>query len=327
MSVISVIVPIYNSEKYLHRCIDGILNQSFTDFELLLINDGSTDESGRICDDYAKKDSRVRVFHKPNGGVSSARNLGLDNVTGEWVVFVDSDDEVTDLYLYNLLLHTKKMKVDLVISYAIMQDSLGNRVKEIYPENMVEDNYSSLFSFNELNWHTAPWSKLFKSTLCKELRFVEGMHLGEDLVFLYTYMLSCKSIFVSSDTDYIYNFENQISLTKRINKFETELLGYKKVVEVVNKLVEEKQLDDKIVELKLGWVIAFYVGRVLNSLYHNSKMSYIERLRIIKSLSIEQYVRFISPSSLKEKFLCKLLNMGMYSIYDFIRMTKVKLSK
>ena len=79
---ISVIVPVYNAEKYLHRCIDSILSQTFTDFELLLINDGSKDSSGAICDEYAAKDNRVRVFHKENGGVSSARNLGLDNANG-----------------------------------------------------------------------------------------------------------------------------------------------------------------------------------------------------------------------------------------------------
>ena len=89
---ISVIVPVYKAEKYLHRCVDSILAQSYTDFELLLIDDGSPDNSGAICDEYAIKDSRVRVFHKQNGGASSARNKGLDHANGEWVSFVDSDD-------------------------------------------------------------------------------------------------------------------------------------------------------------------------------------------------------------------------------------------
>ena len=89
---ISVIVPVYNAEKYLHRCIDSILAQTFTDFELLLIDDGSKDNSGKICDEYVDMDSRVRVLHKENGGVSSARNMGLDHARGEWITFVDSDD-------------------------------------------------------------------------------------------------------------------------------------------------------------------------------------------------------------------------------------------
>ena len=96
---ISIIVPVYNAEKYLHRCIESILAQTFKDFELLLIDDGSKDSSGYICDEYAEKDERVRVLHKVNGGVSSARNLGLNNARGEWGTFADSDDEVCEDWL------------------------------------------------------------------------------------------------------------------------------------------------------------------------------------------------------------------------------------
>jgi glycosyltransferase involved in cell wall biosynthesis len=94
MPRISIIVPVYNTMSYLETCIDSILTQSFTDFELLLVDDGSTDGSGIICDVYANKDNRISVYHKDNGGVSSARNLGLDNAGGEWIYFVDSDDEL-----------------------------------------------------------------------------------------------------------------------------------------------------------------------------------------------------------------------------------------
>ena len=96
---ISVIVPVYNVEKYLHKCIDSILVQTFTDFELLLIDDGSTDKSGDICDEYAVKDARVRVFHTENRGVSAARNHGLREASGDWICFVDSDDWVENCYL------------------------------------------------------------------------------------------------------------------------------------------------------------------------------------------------------------------------------------
>lgn len=100
---ISIIVPVYNAERYLHRCIESILAQTFKDFELLLIDDGSKDNSGYICNEYAGKDERVKVWHKENGGVSSARNVGLDNVKGEWVTFVDSDDYISSNYFDNLL--------------------------------------------------------------------------------------------------------------------------------------------------------------------------------------------------------------------------------
>ena len=105
---ISVIVPVYNVEQYLPRCIDSILAQTFTDFELLLIDDGSTDNSGKICDEYAKKkDTKIRVWHKENGGVSSARNMGLDFAKGEYIQFIDSDDFIEKICLKLFIIHAK----------------------------------------------------------------------------------------------------------------------------------------------------------------------------------------------------------------------------
>ena len=101
---ISVIVPVYNTEKFLQRCIDSVLAQTYQDFELLLIDDGSKDSSDTICDEYAAQDTRVKVFHKENGGVSSARNVGLDNARGEWITFVDSDDYIEENYLQTFIL-------------------------------------------------------------------------------------------------------------------------------------------------------------------------------------------------------------------------------
>ena len=117
MITISIIVPVYNTEKYLHRCIDSILTNTFTDFELLLIDDGSTDSSGVICDEYAAKDSRIYVFHKENGGASSARNLGLGKAKGEWITFVDSDDTLQKNAL-DLLYKSSDSSVDAVIANA-----------------------------------------------------------------------------------------------------------------------------------------------------------------------------------------------------------------
>lgn len=110
---ISVIIPVYNAEATLRRCVDSVLSQTFTDFECLLINDGSKDKSGEICDEYAARDSRIGVFHKENGGVSSARNVGLDNATGEWIAFVDSDDWAGEKYLESF---SEYLDADLIIS-------------------------------------------------------------------------------------------------------------------------------------------------------------------------------------------------------------------
>ena len=101
MPRLSIIVPVYKVEKYIHKCVDSILNQTFTDYELILVDDGSPDNCGKICDEYAKKDSRVKVIHKKNGGQSSARNKGLDHAKGNYISFIDSDD---DIFLFSLRL-------------------------------------------------------------------------------------------------------------------------------------------------------------------------------------------------------------------------------
>ena len=115
MPAISIICPVYSAEKYIHRCLDSILAQTFTDFELLMIDDGSPDNSGKICDEYAEKDSRIRVFHKENGGVASARQIGLDNAIGDYTIHIDPDDWVDPNMLEELYAKAKEADADIVI--------------------------------------------------------------------------------------------------------------------------------------------------------------------------------------------------------------------
>ena len=178
--MISIIVPVYNTEQYLHSCIDSILTQTYTDFELLLIDDGSTDLSGAICDKYAWKDSRVRVFHQKNGGVSSARNLGLDNAKGEWVTFVDSDDAIINIPFVSY-------DEDLVIfPHKVLSKDGTEYLCKL--ENSVFDNKSKVRNFVKDNSTTSVfktlWSKLYKRDLIGNLRFDESIKIGEDQVFL-----------------------------------------------------------------------------------------------------------------------------------------------
>lgn len=319
MPQISVIVPVYNAEKYLHRCIDSILAQTFSDFELLLIDDGSKDNSGRICDKYAAKDNRIRVFHKENGGVSSARNLGLNNAKGKWITFVDADDYVKSEYLSNLLDHTH-IGADLIFSYAEFHYANGEIQKEYYPKQIItNENFHLAFTEHELNWHTSPWSKLFKSELCSKLRFTEGMPIGEDLVFLYTYILKCNKIFFSSDTDYCYTVDAQASLTKKSHNVQIEYFVYTQVITTLQKLITEKNITNSIAINKTNWIISSYTRRVLNSLYI-SKLSRKERLANIATLNISIYIKHIGKTSLYESIYIHLLKFKCYSLYDCLRM-------
>lgn len=317
--LVSIIVPVYNAEKYLNRCVDSILSQTMTDFELLLIDDGSKDESGRICDEYAEKDARVRVFHKPNGGVSSARNLGLDNVTGNWITYVDADDRCSCKYLEHLLAKTDE-GTDLILSYAVVCDSLGENA-EVYPEYRVDaSNFERLFVDSDMHWHTSPWAKLYRASIIYEnnLRFNEMMHIGEDADFLFSFMLITDKIYVSSDTDYYYTCDVSGSLTKRINTIDSEIASYRTIRCLVNRTIQQKNIKDNRSLDNLGWLIASYVRRVLNSLYYNDVQSY-QRIDLIKSLDIDIYLRYSKNALWKEQVGRVLLYFGQYRLYDLMR--------
>ena len=211
---VSVIVPVYNAEKYLNECVDSILNQDFTDFELLLIDDGSKDNSGKICDKYAHKDNRVRVFHKENGGVSSARNLGLDNAIGEYIIFIDSDDYVDVNYLSILM---SVGDSDLVVTgyegfgYKIDTYSFENTKYSGWQISVCLSQYMNSIPFR------VPWDKRYKTDIIKKksIRFNPLLRIAEDTVFVQTYLLYCDTIEFKIGTPYHYRLEcNPLSFSK-----------------------------------------------------------------------------------------------------------------
>ena len=199
---ISVIVPVYNAEKYLNRCIDSILVQTFTDFELLLINDGSKDKSGEICDEYSKKDIRVKVFHKENGGASSARNVGLDNARGEYICFCDADDFVDKTWLLCFSLYLEKN--DMVISgFKIFRNN--KYVKDI--SMPVLNNKLSIIQYLEgQNISGYLWCKCFKKEIIDKyhIKFNEKYIIWEDLDFIYRYWCHASSIKLDKGINYNY---------------------------------------------------------------------------------------------------------------------------
>lgn len=206
---ISVIIPVYNAEKDLHRCIDSILAQTFRDFELLLVDDGSKDISGEICDDYAQKDERVRVFHLRNGGASSARNVGLDNAHGYWVTFVDSDDYISENFLATIDLQD----CDLVIlqnQHFSSQRKIFSK-QEMSPQKFDGKNAVRIFLAKHLLYHImlTPWGKLYKRNLIANIRFDKSLRIGEDVVFVHQYLLECSSICVVEGATYYYNDEDE----------------------------------------------------------------------------------------------------------------------
>lgn len=212
---ISVIVPVYMSEQYLPQCIDSILAQTFTDFELLLIDDGSPDCCGKICEDYAKVDKRIRVFHQKNGGVSTARNKGLTEALGRYVVFVDSDDYVLSEYieaLYNALPDDEENGV--VIESVVKLHSNGYMESCSLPDLNLssKDRFRILTDLVEKNIGYSSGKIYSKGLIDKyNLSFLPGISLLEDLFFFLDYIQYVDFIFIRNIANYIYRVDHSDS--------------------------------------------------------------------------------------------------------------------
>lgn len=216
-TLISIIVPVYKAEKTLIRCVEGIFAQSYTEWELLLVDDGSPDSSRQLCEELASHDSRVRVFHKLNGGVSSARNWGLDNAKGDYVSFLDSDDWVTPDYLEVLISQPKDLTFCNTTLYNEEGGEIGRRdaiPKGVY---MGKEISNLLKGHLYINCFRVPWGKLFRTSIIKEngIRFDEKMKLGEDTLFVQNFLCHCDSIAIHNR--YCYNYSKYVSVksTKR----------------------------------------------------------------------------------------------------------------
>ena len=204
MPKISVVVPVYNVEKYIRECIDSLLNQSFSDFELILVDDGSTDFSGNICDSYKEQDARIKVFHKKNGGVSSARNLGIEKSVGIWIAFVDSDDYVDGKYLENL--YKSACNCDVVsCGFFIINEFSKKLSSNVNPYGVFYQK--DIVDIVNNDWFvTSPWAHIIKASLikCNDIKFYENRSVGEDTIFLLSCLDKANCIKNISNTLYYY---------------------------------------------------------------------------------------------------------------------------
>lgn len=191
---ISIIIPVHNTEKYLPACIESVTGQGFSDFELLLVDDGSTDGSGALCDSYARQDDRIRVFHQENGGVSAARNRGLENAQGEWVYFVDSDDELFPDGLQTLVDGVRD-DVDLVVGGYVQYETDGGIIRSVddrVKETLSRDAFlphlfmSRPYYYSYLGYL---WMYLFRNRIIQEqgIRFDSSLKVKEDTLFIVQY--------------------------------------------------------------------------------------------------------------------------------------------
>lgn len=230
--LVSIIVPIYNVEKYLKRCIDSILHQTYRNLEIILVDDGSTDHSGEICDGYAEQDCRIRVVHKKNGGLSDARNSGLDIAYGEYISFVDSDDWIRDDYINVLVeaLEYGKTKIS-ACSYRKVNELEKSREAsaDLISENLeiwtISEAYQHLFLNKQID--CSAWAKLYEHTLFSDIRFPLGK-LYEDQFTTYKLFHSSQGVTYVDQEMYYYfdraeSIQNEQFTIRKMDELEANL--------------------------------------------------------------------------------------------------------
>ncbi|MBR2553961.1 MAG: glycosyltransferase family 2 protein [Aeriscardovia sp.] len=207
MVLVSVIVPVYNTENYLHRCIDSIIQQTFTNFELLLVDDGSTDNSGAICDEYAERDNRVKVFHQSNRGQAAARNFGIKNASGDWICFVDADDAIHCQLLQKLIHNINNTSRVISICDIFEHESyeafcaVSNEKRKIELVSVTEDALQKLFDSPYVCWVTV--AKLIPIDIIKTIPFTEG-HIFEDNAVVVKWLYEAGTIVYTPEQLYFY---------------------------------------------------------------------------------------------------------------------------
>lgn len=206
--LISIVVPIYNVERFLKKCIDSIINQTYTNLEILLIDDGSSDGSTSICEDYLKKDERIRFFKKQNGGLSDARNVGIDNSSGSYICFIDADDYVSKDYVQRMYSALAFNESDICVCNFSSVEEDGSKSKKEYGAKLINSTFSresinSIFISNMNISMTVAWNKIYKKDLFKEIRYPVGK-LHEDEWTTYKLLYKCSKVCTISDELYYY---------------------------------------------------------------------------------------------------------------------------
>lgn len=267
---VSVIIPVFNAEKRLRKCIESMLKQTFDDFELLLINDGSHDRSGAICDAYAQKDNRIKVFHKENGGVSSARNLGLKVAKGAYIVFCDADDWVSEHYLADLM---NGAAYDLVVS---SYHDVSGAVGENTPDDIIcetKDEVAAFFGNHIFQMLLlTPWGKLWmrKIIMDHEIVFDPAIKSGQDNVWCLQYYQYVNSIRHLSAQNYFYQKEGNGHLSQSALNVDIAHYTVERIKIGLGNL--EKKFDINLSSTKKDVTLCFF-NRALCSTFSDSVWS------------------------------------------------------
>lgn len=313
-TLISVIVPIYNTEKYLNKCISSIINQTYRNLEIILVEDGSTDDSYNICKSYQKKDNRIKLIHISNGGVSNARNIGIQHCNGEYISFVDSDDFIDETYIEYLYMLINKYKTKMSIAqHRIIYNNKCYRDFGKVGDEIINAKTAikRMLYFDIID--TSTWGKLYHKTLFENIKFPTNYNY-EDIATTYSFFINSNQIAVGylSKYNYIVNKNSIINSKFNIKKFDLITMTDKMAYDVESMFPD---LKDAVISRKVHARFA-----TLNSLLNNKKFKN-ERKEIV------QYIKLNKRNILKNINIHKKQKVEMivlcFNIYVYILLIKV----
>ena len=322
MPEISIIVPVYKVEKYLNRCIDSILAQSFPDFELILVDDGSPDKSGKICDDYAAKDSRVKVIHKENAGVSAARNSGLAMSSGSYIMFCDSDDFVDKDWCGALYEAARDNNADMAVCglTMIQNESSSTQIQYKGTQAVTALSRSLFCDVLETELFYSMCNKLYRAEIINSfsLRVDENLQYSEDFRFNLQYFMKMKRGFaVVRDALYNYDKSNEASATHRYaeNYWQNQLRLFAQIKEAYRSADEA---SDRRTQMYTR-----FMNMICSALHNNMKKDnplpflkrFMENVRIVHSEAYKEAVTLCSPDAFHPVYYKVLKTRSYFLIY------------
>ena len=300
---ISIIIPVYNVEKYLSKCLDSVINQIYKNLEIILIDDGSPDNCGKICDEYAKKDSRIKVIHKENGGVSSARNIGLDIATGDYIGFIDSDDYI-ELDMFECLVNSIiKYNLDICECNFIIEEKNNISYVKCKYENILE-NRDVIKNFLSDNIRPETCNKLYKKELFDNIRFDTNIILGEDAFINYQIMKRASKIYNINQYKYHYVKREGSAMNSSITK---KSLGN---IDTIETMIENEKNDIELYNICIYRYLRTCFTKlnlmVLNNSYEN--FNYVRE----KVLKYKKYIVKNCDTKFRIGMLMLMLGQNFY---------------
>ena len=294
--LISVILPIYNVAQFLPRCIESVCSQTYDNLEIILVDDGSPDDCGDICDKYAEKDNRIVVVHKQNGGLSDARNKGAEIANGEYITFIDADDHVDDMYISVLYTSLSSKDVDCVISNARDYSEDGIIVKE--KNNELNYLFNTNQAIKELlledKFVCTCWGNLYKSSICKSLKFDINMKICEDFKFLLNYINKSNNILVIDKVVYNYLIRKDSAVNSNFNVSRLDEINFcKKLINKYYKTNNYVYSIKRFVRINVDLICNYSLTKKYKVVFKNNIKKYLVRLLFSYTMSIKSKIKML----------------------------------